>query len=201
VFAGVGDLRERSDATGASRDLALLLIQKTEALGLSRRKKIDPETVVELGAAYEFVNNDNPDWQTYYFSVNHKFSTGQVLYGTASAVKRFQTTDPNFMIGFVQPLSESKRWIATFEAATSPNHQILPITSFFGQVERSLQQRLGRSCSAAEQPVSNRHCEHGHLWRRKIFQGLPRSVQFVCRTFKWKGHGAQSRVSGKLLLR
>ena len=99
-------------------------------------KKIDPETVIELGAAYEFVNNDNPDWQTYYFSVNHKFSTGQVLYGTASAVKRFQTTDPNFMIGFVQPLSESKRWLGTFEAAYSPNHQILPITSFFGQVER-----------------------------------------------------------------
>jgi YaiO family outer membrane protein len=99
-------------------------------------KKIDPETVVELGAAYEFVNNGNPDWQTHYFSVNHKFSTGQVLYGTASAVKRFQTTDPNFMVGFVQPLGESKRWIATIEAATSPNHQILPITSFFGQVER-----------------------------------------------------------------
>ena len=99
-------------------------------------KKIDPETVVELGASYEFVNKDRPDWQTYYFSINHKFSTGQVLYGTASAVRRFETTDANFMIGFVQPLTESKRWIATVEAAGSPNHQILPTASFFGQVER-----------------------------------------------------------------
>jgi YaiO family outer membrane protein len=99
-------------------------------------KKIDPETVVELGASYEFVSKDSPDWQTYYFSINHKFSTGQVLYGTASAVRRFETTDPNFMIGFVQPLTESKRWIATVEAGGSPNHQILPTTSFLGQVER-----------------------------------------------------------------
>jgi YaiO family outer membrane protein len=101
-------------------------------------KKIDPETVVELGASYEFVNKDRPDWQTYYFSINHKFSTGQVLYGTASAVRRFETTDANFMIGYVQPLTESKRWIATLEAGGSPNHQILPTASFFGQLERLL---------------------------------------------------------------
>jgi hypothetical protein len=100
------------------------------------KKKIDPETVVELGASYEFVNKDRSDWQTYYWSFTHKFSTGQVLYGMASAVTRFKTTDPNLMIGFVQPLTESKRWIATFEAGGSPNHQILPTASFFGQVER-----------------------------------------------------------------
>ena len=99
-------------------------------------KKIEPETQVEIGSSYEFVNKDKPDWQTYYSSINHKFSTGQVLYGTASAVRRFETTDANFMIGYVQPLSESKRWIATVEASGSPNHQILPTASFFGQVER-----------------------------------------------------------------
>ena len=51
-------------------------------------KQIDPETMVELGASYEFVNKDRPDWQTYYAFINHKFSTGQVLYGTAAAVTR-----------------------------------------------------------------------------------------------------------------
>ena len=102
----------------------------------AQAKKIDPETVLELGASYEFVNKDRSDWQTYGFWITHKFSTGQVLYGTASAVRRFETTDANFMIGFVQPLTESKRWIATVEAGGSPNHQILPTASFFGQVER-----------------------------------------------------------------
>lgn len=101
-------------------------------------KKIEPETVVEIGASYEFVDHNRPDWQTYYFSINHKFSTGQVLYGTASAVSRFEITDPNFMIGFVQPFGESKRWIATFEAAGSPNHEILPTASFFGDLQRNI---------------------------------------------------------------
>lgn len=100
-------------------------------------KKIEPETQIEIGADYEFVNRDKPDWQTYYFSLTHKFSTGQVVYGTASAVRRFEITDPNFMIGFFTPLNKSKSWMATFEAAGSPNHQILPTTSFFGQLDRN----------------------------------------------------------------
>jgi len=100
-------------------------------------KKIEPETQVEIGSSYEFVNKDKPDWQTYYFSLTHKFSTGQVAYGTASAVRRFEETDPNFMVGFFTPLNKSKSWMATFEAAGSPNHQILPTASFFGQLQRN----------------------------------------------------------------
>ena len=38
-------------------------------------KTIDPETIVELGASYEFVNKDRPDWHTYYLFIN------QVQYG------------------------------------------------------------------------------------------------------------------------
>ena len=101
-------------------------------------KKIEPETQVEIGADYEFVDKNRPDWQTYYFSLTHKFSTGQVVYGTASAVRRFKVTDPNFMIGFFTPLNKSKTWMATFEAAGSPNHEILPTTSFYGQLDRNL---------------------------------------------------------------
>lgn len=101
-------------------------------------KTIDPETVIEFGGSYEHLTRNRPAWQTYFFSLSHKFNSGQVIYGTASAVSRFEATDPNFMIGFVQPLTESKRWIATFEAAGSPTHDILPTASFFGQVERLL---------------------------------------------------------------
>jgi len=100
-------------------------------------KKIEPETQIEIGADYEFVIRDKPDWQTYYFSLTHKFSTGQVVYGTASAVRRFKITDPNFMVGFFTPLNKSKSWMATFEAAGSPNHQVLPTTSFFGQLDHN----------------------------------------------------------------
>src|SRR5436190_7097104 len=101
-------------------------------------KTIDPETVIEFGGSYEDLTRNRPAWETYYFSLSHKFSSGQVIYGTASAVSRFQATDPNLMIGLVQPLGESKRWMATFEASGSPHHEILPTVSFFGQVEHLL---------------------------------------------------------------
>ena len=118
----------RPSATPETEDKA----EKTEPA-----KKVDPETIMELGSSYEFVDHNNPDWQTYYFSLTHKFSSGQTLYGTASAVTRFNITDPNLMIGFFTPLNKSKSWMTTVEASTSPNHQILPTASFFGQLERN----------------------------------------------------------------
>jgi YaiO family outer membrane protein len=99
-------------------------------------KKVDPELIIELGASYEFLSKGKPDWQTYYLFFNRKFSSGQTLYGSASAVRRFNVTDANLMVGFVQPFTESKSWIATFEAAGSPNHQVLPTVSIFAQLER-----------------------------------------------------------------
>lgn len=109
--------------------------ERTEKTAPAR--KIEPETLIEIGSSYEFVNQNRADWQMYYFSLNHKFSTGQVLYGTASAVRRFEVTDPNFMIGLFTPLNKSRRWMATFEAAGSPNHEILPTASLFGQLQRN----------------------------------------------------------------
>ena len=103
----------------------------------SQAASVDPELQIELGASYEHLTNGQPGWQTYFFAFNRKFSSGQTLYGSVSAVRRFNLTDPNLMFGFVQPLNESKRWIATFEAAASPSHQFLPTVSFYGQLERN----------------------------------------------------------------
>lgn len=107
-------------------------VEKTEPA-----KQVEPETILEFGSSYEFVDSDNPDWQTYYFSFTHKFSSGKTLYGTASAVSRFNTTDPNFMIGFFTPLNKSKSWMTTFEVSASPTHEILPTVSLFGKLERN----------------------------------------------------------------
>jgi YaiO family outer membrane protein len=78
------------------------------------------------------------EWQSYFLEINRKFNSGQTLYGSASVVRRFDLTDPYLMIGLVQPLNKSKRWIATFEASGSPRHQVLPQISFYGQLERNL---------------------------------------------------------------
>jgi len=96
------------------------------------------ELVVELGASYDALSSGNADWQSYFLGISRKFTSGQTLYGSASIVRRFDLTDQYLMIGLVQPLDESRRWSATFEAAGSPRHQVLPQVSFYGQLERNL---------------------------------------------------------------
>jgi YaiO family outer membrane protein len=96
-----------------------------------------PQVEIELGGAYESLTNDAPDWQTYFFRFNRKFSSGQVLYGEAAVVRRFNQTDPGFMIGLYQPLTKSRRWSATFEVSGSPTHDVLPAFAFYGQLHRN----------------------------------------------------------------
>ncbi len=98
----------------------------------------DPILIIETGASYEHLSNGYGNWQTYFLSFNRKFSTGQTLYGTASSVTRFGLTDPNFMVGYVQPLDKSKHWTTTFEASGSPSHNTLPTLALFGQLTRVL---------------------------------------------------------------
>jgi YaiO family outer membrane protein len=97
--------------------------------------QIDPELIVDAGASYEHLSNGAPDWQSYYLLANRKFASGQVLYGSASLVRRFDLTDPSLMMAFVQPLGESRRWIATVEAAGSPTHDVLAEFSIYGQLD------------------------------------------------------------------
>ena len=99
-------------------------------------KQDTAELQVELGASYEHLSSGFPDWQSYFIRVNRKFTSGQTLYGTAAIVRRFGLTDQSLMAGLVQPLGKSRRWTATFEAAGSPRHQILPQLSFYGRLDR-----------------------------------------------------------------
>jgi YaiO family outer membrane protein len=100
-------------------------------------KQIEPEVIFEFGSSYERLSNEAGDWKSYFLRFNRKFASGQTLYGEASVVRRFDLTDPGFMIGWYQPLNETRRWSATFEAAGSPTHDVLPAFSFYGQIERN----------------------------------------------------------------
>src|ERR1043166_5382198 len=109
----------------------------TPAPASPAQPKPSPELTLEIGSDYESVNNDKSDWQTYFLRFNNKFSSGQLLYGEAAIVRRFEATDPNFMVGFYQPLGEARRWSATFEVAASPTHDVMPAVSLYGQIERN----------------------------------------------------------------
>ena len=101
------------------------------------QQKASPELILEFGTDYEALNNDRPDWQSYFIRFNRKFSSGQMLYGEATTVRRFDQTDPSLTIGWYQPLNESRRWTTNVEVSGSPTHDVLPAFSFYGQIERN----------------------------------------------------------------
>src|SRR5262252_3827407 len=82
--------------------------------------KPSPELIAEFGVDYEALSNDRPDWQTYFLRLNRKFSSGQMLYGEATIVHRFGQTDPSLMIGWYQPLNQTRTWTTNLEISGSP---------------------------------------------------------------------------------
>jgi len=99
--------------------------------------KPSPDLTLEFGADYEALNNDRPNWQTYFLRFNRKFSSGQMLYGEASVVRRFDQTDPSLMVGWYQSLNKTRSWTTNLEVSGSPTHDVLPAFSFYGQIERN----------------------------------------------------------------
>ena len=100
------------------------------------RPKPSPELQLEIGSSYEHLTNGQ-DWQSYYISFSRKFTSRQLLYGSARVDRRFESADPSFLIGFYQPLDKARRWAATFEVEGSPTHEVVPKISLYGQIERN----------------------------------------------------------------
>jgi YaiO family outer membrane protein len=99
--------------------------------------KPSPELSLEFGVDYEALSNNHSDWQTYFFRFNRKFSSGQLLYGEAAVVHRFDLTDPSLMIGWYQPLNRSRSWTTNLEVSGSPTHDVLAAFSLYGRIERN----------------------------------------------------------------
>lgn len=85
----------------------------------------------EIGVTHENLTNSRPDWDSVYLEANHPFRERQTLYGLLRETNRFDLTDRELMVGYYHPLSE--RWTGLVEASMSPEHNILPRSSVFGE--------------------------------------------------------------------
>ncbi|HEX6692600.1 MAG TPA: YaiO family outer membrane beta-barrel protein [Burkholderiales bacterium] len=99
-------------------------------LGLLARPAAALET--EAGATYERLTNDEPDWKSLYLEAAHAFAPRQTLYGTLRETERFDLRDRELSAGYAHPFGTA--WTAVLEASHSPEHNVLPDKSFFGQL-------------------------------------------------------------------
>ena len=98
---------------------------------------------VELGASRESLTGGRADWTSTSLEGVHRFAPRQTLYGGVRETERFSLRDTEAWAGYYHPLGE--KWTALVEASASGQHNVLPKTSVFGQLSRTLPDGWGLS--------------------------------------------------------
>ena len=98
---------------------------------------------VELGASRESLTGGRADWTSTSLEGVHRFGPRQTLYGGVRETERFSLRDTEVWAGYYHPLGE--KWTALVEASASGQHNVLPKSSFYGQLSRQLPDGWGLS--------------------------------------------------------
>lgn len=95
-----------------------------------------PATEVEAGFSYENLSSGYDDWRSVYLEGVHHFAPRKTLYGMVRETERFDLRDLQVTAGLYHPVGE--QWTALVEASYSPEHNVLPQYSVFGQMHVAL---------------------------------------------------------------
>lgn len=95
-----------------------------------------PAVELELGAAYDRLDQGYADWRTVYVDGAYTLAPRQTLYGGLQDSQRFGLHDQSFTLGAYQPLSENLVLLA--EASLSPTARVLPEWTGLTQLQWTL---------------------------------------------------------------
>lgn len=87
---------------------------------------------MEAGFSYERLDKAKPDWKTAYLEAAHTLAPRQTLYAVLREVERFDRRDTELGGGYFHPFGPS--FGGQLEASGSPQHNVLPASSVFGQL-------------------------------------------------------------------
>lgn len=96
---------------------------------------------VELGTSHDTLDKGYANWGSYYLDGAHRFGERHSVYGELRQTDRFNLRDREISGGYYHPLAAS--WTALLEASVSPDHQVLPKDSLFGQLQKTLDDGWG----------------------------------------------------------
>lgn len=155
-----------------------------------------PELILEFGTDYEALSNDRPDWQTYFLRLNRKFSSGRMLYGEATVVRRFGQTDPSLMIGWYQPVNKTRSWTTNLEVSGSPSHDVLPAFSFYGQLERNFGKGWLGHAGLRHSHYSDDNVNIGVFGVEKYFKAYRGAYTLYVAHLNWSGTSVSHSFQG-----
>jgi len=89
----------------------------------------------ELGFSHDALDKTYNDWNSHYFDMSHRFGDRNLVYGEVRDTERFNLHDREISGGYYVPLDAT--WTGLVEASISPDHNVLPQDSLFGQIQKS----------------------------------------------------------------
>ena len=121
-----------------TRQLLTLIVTALPAMV----QAMDPPTntsrdEAELGFSHDVLDKTYNDWNSHYFDLSHRLGDRNLVYGEVRDTERFNLHDREISGGYYFPLDAT--WTGLIEASTSPDHNVLPQDSVFGQLQKSFQ--------------------------------------------------------------
>lgn len=93
-------------------------------------------TEVEAGYSHDALDKGYANWDSLYLDASHRFGARHSIYGELRETQRFNLRDREISGGYYHPLNET--WTGLIEASISPDHNVLPQYSLFGQMQKEL---------------------------------------------------------------
>lgn len=90
---------------------------------------------IEMGFSHDALNQGYANWDSGYLDGLHRFGERRSIYGELRETRRFNLHDREISGGYYHPLGDT--WTALVEASLSPDHNVLPKDSMFGQVQKA----------------------------------------------------------------
>ncbi len=91
----------------------------------------------ELGFSHDDLDKGYNNWNSHYLDLSHRFGDRNLIYGEVRETERFNLHDREISGGYYMPLDAT--WTGLIEASASPDHNVLPQNSIFGQLQKSFQ--------------------------------------------------------------
>jgi YaiO family outer membrane protein len=95
-----------------------------------------PDNEVEIGFTRESLTKGLPSWSSLYVEGLHRYGERHTLYGALRRTSRFDLEDTEATVGLYYPLDAA--WTLNVEGSASPDHNVLPRYTAYGQLHRNL---------------------------------------------------------------
>lgn len=90
---------------------------------------------IEMGISHDVLDKGYANWNSFYLDGAHRFGERHSLYGELRRTQRFNLNDREISGGYYYPLGET--WTLLVEASESPDHNVLPKNSLYGQLQKA----------------------------------------------------------------